>query len=156
MRRRGFTLLEVVVATALLGIGVGIAMQIFSGGLNNMRRIDLAHRAMNHAENVMNEILSDQTITGPTELAGDLDDDFSYTATIQYWDPPEDQGLQLDITQDRMDLLSVVVDIRFKHDRFDKHYQAVCLKAISLQPQQGGPVPTGNPLQRLFGGRNRP
>ena len=69
MNRRGFTLLEVVVATALLGIGVGVAMQVFSGGLKNIQRIDMAHRAMNHAENVMNEILSDQSITGPTEIS---------------------------------------------------------------------------------------
>jgi prepilin-type N-terminal cleavage/methylation domain-containing protein len=154
MKRRGFTLLEVVVATALLGVGVGIAMQVFSGGLGNMRRIDLAHRAMNHAENVMNEILSDQSITGPIQLSGDLDEDFSYTASVQYWNPPEDQGLKLDITQKPMELLSVVVDIQFKHDRFGKHYRAVCLKAVSLQPEQGGLVPSGNPLQRLFGGRH--
>ena len=153
MNRRGFTLLEVVVATALLGIGVGVAMQVFSGGLKNIERIDMAHRAMNHAENVMNEILSDQSITGPTELSGDLDEDFSYSASVQYWTPPEDQGLSIDITENKIDLLSVVVDIQFKHDRFGKHYQAVCLKAVSLQPEPGGPVGPGNPLQRLFGGR---
>ena len=51
---RGFTLLEVVVAVAILGIGMGVAMQIFSGGLKNVHRISQAHRAMNHAENIMN------------------------------------------------------------------------------------------------------
>lgn len=154
MRKRGFTLLEVVVATALLGIGVGVTMQIFSGGLNNIRRIDLAHRAMNHAENIMNQVLSDQAITGPTQLSGDLDEDFSYSATVDYWTPPGEQGLQLDVTQNPIELLSVVVDIRFKHDRHGKHYRAVCLKALSLQTDQGGLIPTGNPLQRLFGRRN--
>ena len=49
----GFTLLEVVVALAILGVSVAIVMQIFSGGLKNLRRIDLAHRAMSHGENVM-------------------------------------------------------------------------------------------------------
>ena len=56
-RARGFTLLEVIAALAILGIAVGVMMQIFSGGLKNIHRIDMAHRAMHHAENVMNQVL---------------------------------------------------------------------------------------------------
>jgi len=61
---RGFSLLEIVVALAILGMGVAVVMQIFSGGLKNIHRIDMAHQAMNHAENVMNEILSNEAVRG--------------------------------------------------------------------------------------------
>lgn len=152
MRQRGFSLLEIVVAVAILGAGVGAALQIFSGGMNNIRRIDMAHRAMNHAENVMNEILSDQNILGPITLSGQLDDDFSFDVAVDYWEPPN-QGLQLELVENRIDLLSIVVDINFKHDRFGKKYRAVCLKAVSLEPQGQGPGPGGfDPIRQLFGG----
>ena len=66
-RSRGFTLLEIVVALAILGMGVAVMMQIFSGGLKNIYRMHMAHHAMGHAENVMNQILSNQAITGETK-----------------------------------------------------------------------------------------
>jgi prepilin-type N-terminal cleavage/methylation domain-containing protein len=151
LRNRGFTLLEIIVAVAVLGVSVGIALQIFSGGLNNVRRIELAHGAMNHAENVMNEILSDQDLISPVQLSGDLDEEFRYTATVDYWEPPRDR-LELDLVPSRVDLLSVVVDIHFKNDRFGKRYRAVCLKAVSLEPPPGEGPPL-DPIRQLFGGR---
>ncbi len=146
---RGFTLLEVVVAVAILGIGLGVAMQIFSGGLKNIHRVSLAHRAMNHAENIMNEILSDETIIAPTEMSNDLDEDFSYTALVDYWEPPS-EGMSLDVVEVPMEMLSVIVDIHFKNDPRGKKYRAICLKSVSLAPDSGlAEMP--NPLQQLFG-----
>ena len=148
---RGFTLLEVVVAVAILGVGVGAAMQIFSGGLKNIHRVEMAHRAMNHAENIMNEILSDEAIIGPTQISADLDEDFSYSAEVDYWDAPESE-LALNPVETRIELLSVVVDVHFKNDPNGKKYRAICLKSVSLLPEGGGPLGTmPNPLQQLFG-----
>ncbi|UCF36652.1 MAG: hypothetical protein JSU96_17840, partial [Acidobacteriota bacterium] len=97
--------------------------------------------------------LTNQEIIGPTNLAGDLDSDFSYTADVEYWEPPEDRGLKLDLNQQRMELLSVVVDIHFKNDRYGKIYRAACLKAVSTLPGPGqGPMGI-DPIQQLFGVR---
>ena len=148
--KKGFTLLEVVVALAILGMGIGVSMQIFSGGMKNIHRIELAHNAMNHAENIMNEVLTDGTIVGPAQLSGDLDDDFSYSAEIDYWEPPEDT-LSIDIVENKIELLSVVVDIQFKNDRFGKRYRAVCLKAVSLEPELGMLGDPIDPIRQLFG-----
>jgi len=146
---RGFTLLEVVVALAILSVGLGASMQIFSGGLKNIHRVSQAHRAMNHAENVMNEILSDEAITAPTALSGDLDDEFSYSAVVEYWDPPAEE-LSLDVVEVPMEILSVVVGIHFKNDPNGQKYRAICLKSVSLLPESA-PAGVAQPLQQLFG-----
>ncbi len=150
-RQAGFTLLEVAVALAILVIGVTVVMQIFSGGFKNIRRIDLAHRAMSHGENVMNQILTDDEIAGPTTLSGDLDDDFNYTAEVTDWEAP-DEGLSLDVAAPNVRLLKVAVEIHFKNDRFGKMYQLRCLKAVSEVDQNGV---VQDPIQQLFQGNRR-
>ncbi len=147
--RRGFTLLEVIVSLAILSIGVGVVFQIFSGGLKNIHRIDLAHRAMSHGENVMSQILADGDIKGDQSLSGDLDQDFDYTVEIEEWQNPEDQ-LSIDVQNLAMRLLSVLVVIRFKNDPNGKTYQLRCLKAVSTN-QQGIPGLEQDPVRALFG-----
>ena len=138
---RGFTLLEVIVALAILGIAIGATMQIFSGGLKNIYRIDMAHRAMHHAENVMNEILADQDIRGPLQLAGDLDEEFDYLVEIDYWEDP-DQGMLLKPEQQPpVYLLSVRVDVFFKNDSYGKLYRTACLKTVPNETMASGQKP---------------
>ena len=148
---RGFTLLEIVVALAILGMGVAVVMQIFSGGFKNIHRIDMAHQAMNHAENVMNEILSNQAITGEVSLAGDLDEEFAYTAEVRYWEAP-DEKLVIDIVDPGAFLLSVQVDVHFKNDPNGKLYRAVTLKTVPNE--SAGPVRNSvDAIRQLFGTR---
>lgn len=138
--KKGFTLLEIVVAVAILGIGVSMAMQIFSGGLKNIHRISMAQTAMNHAENVMNEVLSDQAIIGPVELSGELDEDFSFSVQVAPWVPPDNGIMPMaGPPERRTEILSVVVNILFKGDRRGKTYRAVCLKTVSPMIGPAGP-----------------
>ncbi len=148
-RNDGFTLLEIVVALAILGVTVSVVMQIFSEGLKNVRRIDLAHQAMNHAENVMNEILSDESIQGATSFSGDLDEEFSYTAQVSDWEEPE-QNLAIDIVEPPVNLLSVSVDVHFKNDARGKFYRTVCLKTVPREPGSGPRTPA-DAVRQLFG-----
>lgn len=149
LKARGFTLLEIIVAVSVLGVAVGVAMQIFSGGLKNLRRIDLAHQAMEHSENVMSEILSDEGLRDPVELGGDLDEEFSYTAVVDYWGPAVDE-LLLEVAKPRVTLMKVHVEIHFKKDRHGKRYQMDCLKLVPDELAEGGVA--GDPLQQLLGG----
>jgi len=145
--KKGFTLLEVVVAVAILGVGVSMTMQIFSGGLKNIHKISMAQTAMSHAENVMNEVLSDQAIIGPVELSGELDEDFSFLVQVVPWIPPDD-GLPLPGPPERRtEILGVVVDIFFKGDARGKTYRAVCLKTVSPMI---GPMGSGGMANPLF------
>ncbi len=147
---KGFTLLEIVVALAILGIGLATTMQIFSGGLKNIYRVDLAHRAMNHAENVMNRILSDELLIDSTRLSGSLDEDFSYTAVVDYWKDPQDK-ISLNSVIPNIFLLSVSVDIYFKNDPRGKLYRTVCLKTVSEPTLPNRPLGTNPALRQLLG-----
>lgn len=149
-RESGFTLIEVVVALAILGVTVAIVMQVFSSGLKNLRRIDLAHRAMGHAENVMNEILADGEITGAGSTAGELDEEFRYTAELVEWEPPGDE-LALDLTQPGIYLLLVTVRIHLVNDRFGKLYRLSSLKAVAKSLLPESLVESGNPMQQRTG-----
>jgi len=151
--RTGFTLLEVVVATAILGVALSVALQIFSEGLKNVHRIDLAHRAMSHAENVMNEILADEIAISPTTLGGDLDEDFSYVAELDFWQEPQ-EGLSVAGVEPRVQLLSVRVDVLFKNDARGKLYRAICLKTVpNPAVSSSTPVSSSDAIRRLFGAR---
>jgi prepilin-type N-terminal cleavage/methylation domain-containing protein len=150
--RAGFTLLEVVVATTILALGISVSLRIFSEGLNSVSRIDLAHKAMNHAENIMNEILSDESVVGPTNLGGDLDEEFSYTAAVDFWQ--EAQGeLVLAPVEPRVQLLSVQVDVHFKNDIRGKLYRAISLKTVPTEAASTSPLNSTNAIRRLFGAR---
>jgi prepilin-type N-terminal cleavage/methylation domain-containing protein len=146
---RGFTLIEVVVALAILSISLATVMQIFSGGLKNIHRVDLAHRAMSHGENVMNEVLADQEIQGATVLSGDLDEEFDYTVEVRDFEAA-DAELAMDIAAPTVLLLEVEVRIRFKNDRFGKFYRLSCLKSVSLSNDVGDPL-SADPIRQLFG-----
>lgn len=147
---RGFTLLEIVVAVAILGTGVAVAMQIFSSGFKNLHRIELAHRAMNHAENVMDELLSDDSVDQPAQFSGNLDEEFRYTARVDYWEEEREQ-LSLDFTQPDAYLLGIEVNIHFKNDLRGKRYRTVCLKILREKSEMRGPSDPGAAIRQMFG-----
>ncbi len=151
----GFTLIEVVVALAILGVTVAIVMQIFSGGLKNLRRIELAHRAMSHAENVMNEVLADREVIGAGAMSGELDDEFRYTAEVTEWEIPQEQ-LSLELAVPTSRLLQVAVQIHFVNDRFGKSYRLSTLKTVSTPALPQSLADPGNPQQQPSQGQRTP
>lgn len=125
-------------------------MQIFSGGLKNIHRMELAHQAMNHAENVMSEILTDETIREPLELAENLDEEFRYEAVVDYWEEPKER-LSIDIVEMDVYLLSVRVNIHFKNDRYGKVYRTASLKTVSREPAGSARGQPASAIQQLLG-----
>ena len=79
---KGFTLLEVLVATMVLGIAVVIVMQLFSGGLDQARRAEDYTRAVFHARAKMEEILLDVP-PGPIQEQGEFGDGYRWALETQ-------------------------------------------------------------------------
>jgi len=57
-RQSGFTLLEVLVATAILGTAVAALFSLLSGSLSNVRRLQAPEQALMLARAQMNELLA--------------------------------------------------------------------------------------------------
>ena len=88
----GFTLLEVIIALAILGIGLTVIMELFSGGLRIGRASQEYTKAMNYASVKMEEIATQNTIQeGGDE--GQFDDTYRWRMGIEKVDIlPGDKG----------------------------------------------------------------
>jgi general secretion pathway protein I len=91
---RGFTLIEVVIALAILGIGLTVIIEVFSGGLRLGRVSEEYTRAMNYASLKMEEIATQKTIEeGDNE--GEFDKTFRWRMGVEKMDIlPGDKGTE--------------------------------------------------------------
>lgn len=70
---RGFTLLEVMVATVILAVAVIGLVAAISGSLHNASRLTAYDRAVQLAQERMNELLLDDRLPRATVIEGDFD-----------------------------------------------------------------------------------
>jgi general secretion pathway protein I len=73
MRSRGFTLLEMMVATLVMGVAVVGALSSFSTSLSNASRLTQYDRSAVLARQVMDELLIDPRLPKATPLQGVFD-----------------------------------------------------------------------------------
>jgi general secretion pathway protein I len=85
---RGFTLLEVLVALAIMAVGAALTMSLMSGSLGNIRKVQLRTRTIQHAETVMELTLLDAAIRQPTRLQGDFQDGTRWQLLVEEIPPP--------------------------------------------------------------------
>src|SRR5712691_7500245 len=71
--KKGFTLLEVLVATLIMGIAISGILSGLSGAARNASRLTDHDRATLLAKHKMDELLVDRTAPRNQELAGEFD-----------------------------------------------------------------------------------
>jgi general secretion pathway protein I len=86
----GFTLVEVIVAMAIVGISLVMILQLFSGGLRASRTSCDYTRAVVHAKNTMEELSYD-----PVPGSGNFDDGFNWRTEIEPYEESEESGFKL-------------------------------------------------------------
>ncbi len=121
--RRGFTLLEVLVATMVLGIAVVIVMQLFSGGLDQAKRAGDYTRAVFHARAKMEEVLLDPP-SGPVAEQGEFDDGYRWAL---------ETVTDADLTAEGLGVQPVVVRVTVGWG-FDQHPKTFSLQTMTLAP----------------------
>lgn len=114
---RGFTLLEILVATAILGTAITALLSLMSGSLNNAQRLRGPSRAMMLAQSRMNELLSTgvpmadgSVVPMPInqKVEGKWDDDFRWEALATRYSPVPESG------SEGAALVRVVLDVYWK------------------------------------------
>jgi general secretion pathway protein I len=97
----GFTLLEVLVATAILGTAVTALFSLLSGSLSNVERLRAPSRALMLAQSRMNELLSSgidmpdgTSVPLPInqKIEGKWDDQFRWEAMATRYSPLPEVG----------------------------------------------------------------
>jgi general secretion pathway protein I len=127
---KGFTLIEVVVALAILGIGLTVIMELFSGGLRLGRTSEEYTKAVNYARMKMEEITSQESIEEGTK-EGEFDDAFRWQVGIKKLDL-----LSIDKSIDYkppIELFEVKVDVLWKSGSKERSTSVESLKASKTE-----------------------
>lgn len=85
MKRKGFTLIEVVIALSIMGIGLMVIIELFSGGLRLGRFSEEHTRALRYAS-VMLEEMSIRKTLEEGEEEGQFDPDFRWKVGVRKMD----------------------------------------------------------------------
>jgi general secretion pathway protein I len=98
MRHRGFTLIEIVVAMAILGVGLIVIIELFAGGLRLGRTSEEFSKAVSFARMKLEEVSLNPVLQEGIE-SGEFDRDYRWQVAVQKMDilpvqrPPEFQPL---------------------------------------------------------------
>jgi general secretion pathway protein I len=136
--RGGFTLIEVVVAVAILGIALTIIIELFAGGLRLARASKEYTKAVNYANAKMEEINSRQTLEeGITE--GEFDETFHWRVTVNKVNllpenlPPEDKPSEV---KPPIQLFQVKVDVLWKPGSKERSASVETYRALKVQDEE--------------------
>lgn len=94
-RCRGFSLLEVLVAFAILGIAIGVLLQIFATGLRSVALSEEYTYAALWAESRLAEIGVTEVLE-EGEAAGELSNGYRWRSVVAPYEPPSEETEQED------------------------------------------------------------
>ena len=121
-RCHGFTLIEILVAMAILGICLVTILQLFSGGLKSSKVSDEYTRAIFHGREKMEEILLAEELTEEV-LAGDFGDGFEWNAQISRVQLSEEEDTRIPV-----DTYAIKVQVQWGEGRHGKDFEISTLR----------------------------
>jgi prepilin-type N-terminal cleavage/methylation domain-containing protein len=126
---RGFTLLEVLVAMTIVGLGVVTLLQIFSQGLRLQARSTANSEAVTEGARVMDELLARKTLSEGSD-GGKLGAEARWTAQIQTM---RDEPLSLGLGSN-WELKEVAVQLVVNEGGRDRHIELKTLRLARKTP----------------------
>jgi general secretion pathway protein I len=133
-RKRGFTLIEVVVALAILGVGLTVIIELFSGGLRLARASMEYTKAVNYARTKMEEIAVKPAVEEGTQEGESDDKAFRWQVAVKKVDL-----LSIDKSMDYrppIELFQVKIDVFWKSGSKERSTSFESLKAIKPEEEE--------------------
>jgi len=106
--KRGFTLIEVLVAISILGIGLTVILQLFSGGLKSAKISEEYTKALWYGKSKMEEMIATKDFS-EGEKEGTIDNYYSWKSEVKMANPT--LGLKEEEAKFPVDLYRIVVKI---------------------------------------------
>lgn len=132
-RNKGFTLIEVVVALAILGVGLTVLIELFSGGLRLARASMEYTKAVNYARMKMEEMTVKPAVQEGTEEGESDDRAFRWQVGVKKVDL-----LSIDKSVDYkppIELFQVKIDVFWKSGSKERSASVESFRAI--KPDEG-------------------
>jgi general secretion pathway protein I len=109
-RQHGFTLLEVVMAFAILAIGMTLSMRIATTAMGQAQQAAEHTAAALHAQNLLDSLGIEEPLR-PGDSSGEFDDGSRWQLSVQPYEPPSESlphgidGLSMPVQLLELDLL---------------------------------------------------
>lgn len=126
-RARGFTLIEVLVAFAILALALGVLLQVFSGGLKNARVSQAYTTAALLAESKLAAVGAEEPLA-EGQSAGRFDDRFQWRVDVR---PYEEAGGSSAADPDAWPVSAFEVAVTVSWDEGDEE-RSVSLSTLRL------------------------
>lgn len=125
----GFTLLEVMVSLAILGIALTCILQLFSGGLDSVKRSGDYTKALLYAKEKMDEVMSSNVLIEGEKSGEFADENYKWYSEIR---PLEFQGEGEEIYEDLpLRIYEVTLRVSWLGDGKEKDIEINTLKSLS-------------------------
>lgn len=132
-RQRGFTLIEIVVAFAILALGLGIAMQIASGAMRNARHAATRTDAALYAQTLLDGVgVGERLEEG--ESSGDFNDQFKWRLDATKYEVESETPMEPGMSPVQLYRLELVVS----WETGGKEQEARFVTLRALTPDAGG------------------
>ncbi|MBZ0155401.1 MAG: type II secretion system GspH family protein [Alphaproteobacteria bacterium] len=122
-RQRGFTLLEVLVALAVLGIALLVIIQLFSANMRSLSASEEYSAAVVRAEGIMREVLDDEDLA---EKSWSFSTDDGYQVDVEIQKQEEDRIAALPVQ-----LLDISLTVRWKRGTRERSFVLTTLKTVA-------------------------
>jgi general secretion pathway protein I len=133
----GFTLLEVMVALAVLAVGIAAVLELFGGGLRLTTKSSRRTQAVVYAQNVMDRLLAQSTLEDGDD-GGQFPGGFSWRTQVYEIRPDDDASTLQQKSQNQTEffhLKQIDVEVYWSEGVGEQSYALRSLRTISDQPQ---------------------
>lgn len=138
--QRGFSLLEILVAFAILSIFLGVLLNIFAGGVRSADLTGQYARAVQLAESLLASVGHDVTLE-PKVMNGVADDIYRWRIVIEPYTPPEPEWQPEKV---QVQAFQVGVTIHWPSGLSERQF---ALSSLRLAPRASTDQQSGQPAQ---------